>query len=60
MFYTTTLAAAEALCAADPGWLERLITRRVPLDRCEEAFERRKDDVKVVVAFEPQRPNPNA
>lgn len=44
-------AAAKALCAADAGWLDRLITRRVPLERCEEAFERRKDDVKVVIEF---------
>jgi threonine dehydrogenase-like Zn-dependent dehydrogenase len=41
--------AAEALTAADRGWLERLITRRVPLDRFEEALERRRDDVKVVL-----------
>jgi threonine dehydrogenase-like Zn-dependent dehydrogenase len=32
-----------------PGWLERLTTRRVPLDRYEEALERREDDVKVLV-----------
>jgi threonine dehydrogenase-like Zn-dependent dehydrogenase len=41
--------AADALAAADPAWLEGLITRRVPLDRFAEAFERRPDDVKVVV-----------
>jgi threonine dehydrogenase-like Zn-dependent dehydrogenase len=41
--------AAEALAAADRSWLERLITRRVPLSRFEEALERRDDDVKVVV-----------
>jgi threonine dehydrogenase-like Zn-dependent dehydrogenase len=44
--------AAEALARADRGWLERLITRRVPLARWREAFERRPDDVKVVVDFE--------
>lgn len=44
-------AAARALAAADRGWLERLITRRVPLARWPEAFERRADDVKVVVEF---------
>jgi threonine dehydrogenase-like Zn-dependent dehydrogenase len=42
-------AAAAALAAADHAWLERLITRRVPLSRFEEALERRDDDVKVVI-----------
>jgi threonine dehydrogenase-like Zn-dependent dehydrogenase len=41
--------AADALAAADPAWLERLITRRVPLDRFAEAFARRPGDVKVVI-----------
>ena len=41
--------AAAALAAADPGWLDGLITRRVPLARAEEAFARGEDDVKVVV-----------
>ncbi|MGN9838453.1 glucose 1-dehydrogenase [Nonomuraea sp. H19] len=40
--------AAAALAEADPGWLERLITRRVPLDRALDAFEP-GDDVKVVI-----------
>lgn len=40
---------ATALGAADVQWLERLINRRVPLDRFEEALERRPDDVKVVL-----------
>ena len=44
-------AAAEALAQADKGWLSRLITRRVPLSRWEEAFEQREDDVKTVVDF---------
>jgi glucose 1-dehydrogenase len=42
-------AAAEALAAADRSWLERLITRRVPLESYEEALETRPDDVKVVI-----------
>ena len=42
-------AAARALGEADRSWLERLITRRVPLERLPEALERRPDDVKVVV-----------
>ncbi len=41
--------AAEALAKADRGWLERLITRRVPIERWAEAIERRPDDVKVVI-----------
>jgi len=44
-------AAADALAKADKEWLSRLISRRVPLDRWNEAFERREDDVKVVIEF---------
>jgi glucose 1-dehydrogenase len=42
-------AAATALAKADQQWLERLITRRVPLDRWSDALQRRPDDVKVVI-----------
>jgi len=42
-------AAAEALAAADRDWLGRLITRRVPLDRWQEALQRTPQDIKVVV-----------
>ncbi|GGU08965.1 glucose 1-dehydrogenase [Streptomyces coeruleorubidus] len=41
--------AADALAAADLSWLERVITRRVPLERAPEAFTPRPDDVKVVI-----------
>ena len=41
--------AVEALERADRSWLERLITRRVPLSRFEQALERQDDDVKVVI-----------
>ncbi len=44
-------AAAAALAKADQGWLSRLLTRRVPLDRFAEALVRRPDDVKVVIDF---------
>jgi len=44
--------AADALAKADGDWLERLITRTVPLDRFAEALERRDDDVKVVLGFD--------
>jgi threonine dehydrogenase-like Zn-dependent dehydrogenase len=42
-------AAANALARADERWLERLITRRVPLAQWREAFEPQPDDVKVVI-----------
>jgi glucose 1-dehydrogenase len=45
-------AGAAALAAADPAWLASLITRRVPLARWAEAFERRDEDIKVVLMFE--------
>jgi glucose 1-dehydrogenase len=41
--------AAEALARADHGWLERLITRRVPLERFVDALAVRPEDIKVVV-----------
>ncbi len=42
-------AAADALAKADRTWLEWLVTRRVPLDRWEDALRRQPDDVKVVI-----------
>ncbi|MDX3611259.1 glucose 1-dehydrogenase [Streptomyces europaeiscabiei] len=41
--------AADALSTADLSWLERLITRRVPLERAVEAFTPQPDDVKVLI-----------
>jgi threonine dehydrogenase-like Zn-dependent dehydrogenase len=41
--------AREALAAADRSWLERMITRRVPLSDFADALDRRDDDVKVVL-----------
>jgi threonine dehydrogenase-like Zn-dependent dehydrogenase len=43
--------AADALAAADVGWLSRLISRRVPLERFSEAFTAQDDDVKVVITL---------
>src|SRR4051812_18784618 len=43
-------AAAQALAAADAGWLGRLITRRLPLEDFAEALRPAGDDVKVVLA----------
>ena len=42
-------AGAEALAQADPAWLDRLVTRRLPLARYAEALERGEHDVKVVL-----------
>ncbi len=44
-------AAADALAKADPKWVARLITRRVPLANWQDAFVRRDDDIKVVLDF---------
>jgi threonine dehydrogenase-like Zn-dependent dehydrogenase len=41
--------AARALASAERGWLERMITRRVPLDQFADALDSRPDDVKVVL-----------
>jgi glucose 1-dehydrogenase len=41
--------AASALGAAELGWLERIITRRVPLTMAVDALVPAEDDVKVVV-----------
>jgi hypothetical protein len=38
-------AAAGALACADREWLERIITRRVPLEHWREAYEKRRGDV---------------
>jgi hypothetical protein len=45
--------AAQALARADVDWLDALITRRVPLVRWQEAFERQPDDVKVLLEIAP-------
>lgn len=43
---------ADALAWADRSWLERMVTRRVPLERAAEAFTAREDDIKVVITLE--------
>jgi glucose 1-dehydrogenase len=45
--------AADALARADLGWLERLVSRKVPLERWSDALTREPDDVKVVVEIAP-------
>lgn len=42
-------AAAASLAKADRSWLERLITRRLPLERWSEAIQSSADDVKTVI-----------
>jgi threonine dehydrogenase-like Zn-dependent dehydrogenase len=44
-------AAAVALARADRMWLERLITRRVPLQRWHAALARQPHDVKTIIDF---------
>lgn len=46
-------AGATALAAADASWLQRLITRTVPLDNWRDAYTRQPGDVKTVLAFSP-------
>ncbi|MFE2511933.1 glucose 1-dehydrogenase [Streptomyces naganishii] len=41
--------AADALAKADRSWLERVITRRVPMSRFSDGLHKGGDDVKVVV-----------
>jgi threonine dehydrogenase-like Zn-dependent dehydrogenase len=48
--------AARALATADRGWLGRIITRRVPIERWPEAFEHQPGDVKVVLDFDDRGP----
>jgi threonine dehydrogenase-like Zn-dependent dehydrogenase len=44
-------AAAEALAGAEAAWLERLVTRRLPLSAHAEALAKRDGDVKTVLTF---------
>lgn len=45
--------AVHALAQADPRWLDRLVTTRVPLRRAADAFDRSDDaDVKVVITLD--------
>ena len=39
----------DALAKADVDWLDRMITRRVPLEQAADAFAAQDDDVKVVI-----------
>jgi glucose 1-dehydrogenase len=41
--------AVAALTQADPAWLDRLVTRRLPLERWQDALRHEEDDIKVVI-----------
>ncbi len=43
--------AGEALARADKDWLNRLITRREPVEQWTQSLVRRPDDIKVIVDF---------
>ncbi len=45
--------AAAALAQADPAWLARLITRRLPADEWPSALEKRPEDIKIVIEMAP-------
>jgi threonine dehydrogenase-like Zn-dependent dehydrogenase len=47
--YTT---AADSLTKADTEWLDRLITRRVRLERARDAFRAEAGDIKTVITLE--------
>jgi hypothetical protein len=47
--------AERGLAEADRHWLDRMISRWVPLDRWAEALERRPDDVKTVIEMRADR-----
>lgn len=44
-------AAADALAKADLDWLNRIITRRAPLEQWKEAISREPLDVKTIIDF---------
>lgn len=44
--------ASDALAAADLRWLERIVSRRVPLESFADALEPQPDDVKVVIQLD--------
>ena len=43
--------ASEALRRADTAWLNRLITRREPIEQWTRSLQRQPDDIKVIVEF---------
>ena len=43
--------AAKGLAKADPDWLGRILTRKIPLDRWHEALDRGPNDVKAIITL---------
>jgi threonine dehydrogenase-like Zn-dependent dehydrogenase len=43
--------AGEALVRADKAWLDKLITRREPIEQWTQSLQRQPDDIKVIVDF---------
>ena len=43
--------AHDALVQADRGWLNKLITRRVPLSNWSDALKREPNDIKAIIEF---------
>lgn len=50
--------AAAALAQADLTWLDRVVSRRVPLASFQDAFQSRDDDVKVVITLRDGQASP--
>lgn len=48
--------AAAALSASDLGWLDQVVTRRVPLDQWQDAYVSRPGDVKTLLVFDEADP----
>jgi glucose 1-dehydrogenase len=46
-------AGAETLAKADKSWLEKVVSRKVPLDQWQQALDRQPNDVKVVIEVAP-------
>lgn len=44
-------SASDSLAKADAEWLDRIITRRVPLDQYADAFTKQDNDIKVIVTL---------
>jgi len=43
--------AGEALAKADKRWLDRMITRREPVEQWTRSLKRQPDDIKVIIDF---------
>jgi glucose 1-dehydrogenase len=48
--------AADALAQANPDWLARIITRRLPADQWPAALDKRPEDIKIVIEMDESAP----